>query len=81
MGGEAFLIDGNNIKYLGNMDIESNQMEFPMTKILKIKEADRKISFTFETDSLLLQPGSKDIFIKNEDTKYVYENSKLKFYR
>ena len=81
MGGEAFLIDGNNIKYLGNMDIESNQMELPMTKILKIKEADRKISFTFETDSLLLQPGSKDIFIKNEDTKYVYENSKLKFYR
>ncbi|SEP75162.1 hypothetical protein SAMN04488097_0532 [Epilithonimonas lactis] len=81
MGAEAFLIDGNSIKYIGNMDIESNQMELPMTNVLKIKEADRKINFTFETDSLLLQPGSKDIFIRNNGTKYVYENSELNFYR
>jgi len=81
MGGEAFLIDGNDIKYLGNMDIESKEMELPMTKILKIKEANQKIKFTFEADSLLLEPGSKDIFIKNNGTKYVYENSKFNFYK
>lgn len=63
------------------MDIESKEMDLPMTKILKIKEANQKINFTFDADSLLLEPGSKDIFIKNNGTKYVYENSKLNFYK
>jgi len=77
-GGEAFLIKDKTIKYLGTLDIESNDMEKNLIDLLKIKEINRKKIFSFDSDTLLLKPGSGDILIKNNNIKYEYFNGKLK---
>ncbi|MBB6370270.1 hypothetical protein [Chryseobacterium shigense] len=80
-GGDAFVLEKGKIKYLGNLDIEPKNDEKKLTDILKIKESDNKITFTFETDSLVLKPGSEDIVIRNNNVKYVYDHQSLKLYR
>lgn len=80
-GGDAFLLEKEKIKYLGNLDIEPKDEEKKLTDILKIKESGNKITFTFDTDSLVLQPGSEDIVIKNNNVKYVYDHQSLKLYQ
>ncbi|KFF24354.1 hypothetical protein [Chryseobacterium vrystaatense] len=80
-GGEAFLFEKGKMKYLGNLDIEPNNMEIKLTDILKIKESKDGITFTFDSDSLVLQPGSKDRVIKNNNVKYVYDHQSLKLHQ
>lgn len=80
-GGDVFLIEKGKIKYLGNLDIEPNNMEKKLTDILKINELNNDINFTFDSDSLVLKPGSDDIIIKNNNVKYVYDNKSLKLYK
>ncbi|AIZ43347.1 SH3 domain-containing protein [Cellulophaga baltica] len=76
-GGEVFLIKDKKIKYLGNLDIEPNDMEKSLIDILTIKEIDNKKTFLFNSDSLLLKPGSEDILILNNNVKYEYFNGKF----
>lgn len=80
-GGEAFLFEKGKMKYLGNLDIEPDNMEIKLTDILKIKESEDGITFTFDSDSLVLQPGSKDRVIKNNNVKYVYDHESLKLHQ
>jgi len=80
-GGDAYLLEKGKIKYLGNLDIEPNNEEKKLTDILRIKESGDGIVFTFDSDSLVLKPGSEDITIKNKDVKYVYDYKSLKLYK
>lgn len=80
-GGDAYLLEKGKIKYLGNLDIEPNNEEKKLTDILRIKESGNGITFSFDSDSLVLKPGSEDITIKNNDVKYVYDYRSLKLYK
>ncbi|MBA5792528.1 hypothetical protein H1R17_07335 [Flavobacterium sp. xlx-214] len=77
-GGEAFLIEKNKIKYLGNIDIESNDMETNLVEILKIRNENDKLIFSFDSDSLLLKPGSDDIIVKNNNIRYEYDGKSFR---
>ncbi|AZA49934.1 hypothetical protein EG346_17920 [Chryseobacterium carnipullorum] len=74
-------MEKGKIKYLGNLDIEPKNEEKKLTDVLKIKESNDGITFTFDTDSLLLKPGNKDIIIKNNHVQYVYDHHSLKLHR
>lgn len=76
-GGEAFLLENNKIRYIGNLDIESDDMDKSLTDIISIEELKNDIIFSFKSDSLLLKLGSEDILISNNNTRYIYNNSKL----
>ncbi|MFC7347236.1 hypothetical protein ACFQO9_10950 [Chryseobacterium zhengzhouense] len=76
-GGEAFLLENNKVRYIGNLDIESDDMEKSLTDIINIEEANNDIIFSFKSDSLLLKPGSDDILIPNNNVRYIYNNSQL----
>lgn len=52
-------MEKGKIKYLGNLDIEPKNEEKKLTDVLKIKESNDGITFTFDTDSLLLKPEIK----------------------
>ncbi|WP_131797230.1 hypothetical protein [Chryseobacterium kwangjuense] len=80
-GGDAFLLENGTVKYLGNLDIETNNEEKSITDVLKIKESKDGITFTFDADSLVLKPGNEDKVIKNNQVKYVYDGSSLKLYQ
>ena len=80
-GGDAYLLEKGKIKYLGNLDIEPKNEEKKLTDILRIKESGDGITFSFDSDSLVLKPGSEDITIKNKDVKYVYDYKSLKLYQ
>lgn len=49
-----------------------------MANIVEINEKNGVLEFTFKSDSLVLEPGSKDRIIKNDNVKYVYENNQLR---
>lgn len=76
-GGDAYLIKDKTIRYLGNLDIESTDMEKSLIDILTIKEIDHRKIFSFNSDSLLLEPGSEDILIKNNNVNYEYFKGQL----
>lgn len=78
-GGEAFLLENNKIKYLGNIDVESNDMETSLVKILKVKAQSTKLTFSFASDSLLLKPGNEDIMVKNNNIRYEYDGKSFRF--
>ncbi|SFM99189.1 hypothetical protein SAMN05421594_0176 [Chryseobacterium oleae] len=80
-GGDVYLLEKGKIRYLGNLDIEPNNEERKLTDILLIKESGNGITFSFDSDSLVLKPGSEDITIKNNDVKYVYDYKSLKLYQ
>lgn len=78
-GGDAFLLENDKIKYIGDIDVEGKFDETKLVDILKIKETMNKITFTFDSDSILLEPGSKDIYVKNNNIRYEYNNKSFKF--
>lgn len=77
-GGDAFLLENNKISPIGNIDVESIDMETKLIDILDIKEKNDKIIFSFKSDSLLLKPGNKDIQVKNNNLRYEYTNNTLR---
>lgn len=78
-GGDAFLLENDKIKYIGDIDVEGKFDEDKLVDILKIKETKDKITFTFDSDSIILEPGSKDIYVKNNNIRYEYNNKSFKF--
>jgi len=78
-GGDAFLLENDKIKYIGDIDVEGKYEEDILVDILKIKETKDKITFSFDSDSILLEPGSKDIYVKNNNIRYEYKNNSFKF--
>ena len=80
-GGEAFLIQDDGIKYMGNIDVEGDDPENKLVDIVRINETGNRIIISFNAKSLILQPGSKDIPVKNKNTRYEYDGSRFKFIR
>lgn len=80
-GGDVFLIDAAAIKDIGTLDVASMKEEESLIDILKIKEFGKQIDFSFTSDSLLLEPGSKDLPVKNDSVRYVFKDGSLKFYK
>ncbi len=76
-GGEAFVYENGNITSIGSLDIESDNGEKSLIDIVEVNEIDNRIVFTFKSESLVLEPGSENILIKNTGVKYIYENKKL----
>lgn len=76
-GGEAFVYENGKITFIGRLDIEGDDHEKSLTDIVEIHEKDNEIVFTFKSDSLVLDPGSNNIVIKNKGVKYVYKNEQL----
>ncbi|UUC44717.1 hypothetical protein [Flavobacterium cerinum] len=77
-GGDVYLIKNDTIKQIGNIDLESIDPEVFMVNMVNIKESDKAIVFTFNSDSLILKPGSEHIRIKNNNTRYEYRNNSFK---
>jgi hypothetical protein len=80
-GGEAFLIQDGGIKYMGNIDVEGDDPENKLVDIVRINETGNRIIITFNAKSLILQPGSKDIPVKNKNTRYEYDGTSFRFIR
>ncbi|MEX0315647.1 MAG: hypothetical protein AB3N18_15835, partial [Allomuricauda sp.] len=76
-GGEAFIFENGKIKNIGRLDIEPTSEENYLTEIIRIKEIANEIIFSFDSDSLLLEPGSGDILIENNGVTYNYIDGQL----
>ena len=72
-GAEAYLLLNDHLKYIGKIDIESKNMEIPLIDILRIKENKQIITFSFDSDSILLKPGNQDELVKNNNFRYEYD--------
>lgn len=72
-GAEAYLLRDDHLKYIGKIDIESKNMEIPLIDILRIKENKEIITFSFDSDSILLKPGNQDELVKNNNFRYEYD--------
>lgn len=72
-GAEAYLLQNDHLKYIGKIDVESNSMEIPIIDILRIKETKKIITFSFDSDSILLKPGNQDELVKNNNFRYEYD--------
>lgn len=87
MGGYVYVIDGNKVTYAGYIDAtgaerETEEASF-ITDVLTLKGNEKRISFYFSTDSILLGPGDKNILVKNRKgrTRYQYDFKQLVFIR
>jgi len=78
-GGEAFLLQDDGIKYMGNIDVEGDDPESKLVDIVSINESDNKIIISFNAKTLILEPGSKDIRVKNKNMRYEYDGSSFRF--
>lgn len=72
-GAEAYLLQNDRLKYIGNIDIESKNMEISLIEILRINENKKIITFSFDSDSILLKPGDKDELVRNNNLRYEYD--------
>lgn len=80
-GGEAYLLKGDQLTYIGNIDVESKNMEISLIDILKITEKDQLITFSFASDSIFLKPGNEDQLVKNTNIRYEYDYKTFKLNR
>ncbi|GEM_PF-1532923 len=78
-GAEAYLLRDDHLKYIGKIDVESNSMEIPIIDILRIKENKEIITFSFDSDSILLKPGNQDELVKNNNLRYEYDYKNFRF--
>lgn len=78
-GGDAFLFENGKLSYLGNIDVEGSEMETSLIDILNIQEMKDETIFSFEGDSVILDPGHDPVIVANDDLRYVYKNGKFTF--
>lgn len=81
-GGEVFLLENGKVQYIGNLNVESfnkaNEDEC-LTDIVLVNEGNNQLSFKFNSDSLIINPGSIDEEINfNDDLQYVFENQEFR---
>ena len=78
-GGDVFLLENQKIKALGTVDISGKDMETSLIDILRINENGKETIFSFDTDSLIFNPGGeKETLIENTNLRYVYDGKKFK---
>ncbi|MNU77861.1 hypothetical protein D3C71_674440 [compost metagenome] len=79
-GGDVFLLENDQIKSLGTIDISGKDLETSLIDIVQIKERNNKTIFTFNSDSLVFSPGGeKESLIKNNNLRYMYDGKTFKF--
>jgi hypothetical protein len=61
--------------------VEGDDPENKLVDIVRINETGNRIIITFNAKSLILQPGSKDIPVKNKNTRYEYDGTSFRFIR
>lgn len=76
-GGEVFKLENGRIESIGMLDIESSDPEISLTEILRIKEEEDALIFSFDTDSLNYKPGTETRLIENQDIHYIYKDHAL----
>ena len=77
-GTSAFLLENNKVQNIGILDIEPySEYDYsgPICSVTNIKRINSSLEFTFDTDSLLLDPGGDNILVTN--AKYIYKAGKL----
>lgn len=78
-GGDVFLLEKQKVKSLGTIDISGKNMETNLIDILQIRENKKETVFSFDTDSLIFNPGGeKETLIENSNLYYVYDGKKFK---
>lgn len=78
-GGDVFLLEKQKVKSLGTIDISGKDMETSLIDILRINENGKETIFSFDTDSLIFNPGGeKETLIENSNLYYVYDGKKFK---
>jgi len=73
-GGDVFIIENGQMKAAGYLNIEGIDPDKPLVDILSIHESDDKLTFTFRSDSLIVDPGGETEHITNASgIRYEYE--------
>ncbi|NVK64585.1 MAG: hypothetical protein HWE22_08350 [Flavobacteriales bacterium] len=81
-GGEVFLLENGEMGYLGNLDVSGMDMETGVIDILQIAEMEDELIFTFQSDSVLLNPATGDPeFVSSKGLNYRYQNGRFKLNR
>ena len=81
-GGEVFILENENVKHIGSLEVEGYNPEQDddkiMTEIVEITEGKNDLVFSFKTDKLVLNPGlENENIVPNHNVRYVYKNNKL----
>jgi hypothetical protein len=81
-GGEVFILENENVKHIGTLEVEGYNPEQDedkiMTEIVEITEGKNGLVFSFRTDKLVLNPGGEnEEVITNNNVCYVYRNNEL----
>lgn len=80
-GGAVFIYEKGKMKEIGHLDIESSNPNQRLIDILRIREEDQQLIFTFDEDTLLLNPGGEgERFIPNNHVHYTYDQQKLQLH-
>lgn len=77
-GGEAFVLENDSIVYIGNLNVESIIEEVNMTDIVIIHEENDLLRFTFNADSVMLNPAGKFEVLSSKELQYIFENDNLR---
>ncbi|WP_300666432.1 hypothetical protein [Fluviicola sp.] len=81
-GGDVFLFEKQKIQFLGTIDVSGKDMETSLIDIVQINENKKETVFSFNTDSLIFNPGGeKEALIKNNNLRYSYDGKRFKFVR
>lgn len=76
-GGEAFIYENGKVSTIGLLDVDSDNEEKCLIDIIEIQEIADEIIFSFNSENILLEPGSESILVKSKGVTYNYINNKL----
>jgi hypothetical protein len=81
-GGEVFLFENGEVKYLGYINVSGPDMDTGLSDILNIQSKGDEFFFSFTGDSILFSPGSGDPeFMGSSDINYRYAAGELSVLR
>lgn len=80
-GAELFIYENSGLKHIGNLDLSGKDMETSLVDIVRVNQQADSLLFTFDSDSLLLNPGGNDEMVKNNNIHYIYKDGVLTFNR
>ncbi len=81
-GGDVFIFEKGKVQYIGRIDVESfnrENQDVCLTDVVVINEDNNRLTFKFDSDSLIINPGGIDEEIKfNDGFQYIFENQEFK---
>ncbi|MBE8712134.1 hypothetical protein [Sphingobacterium hungaricum] len=66
---------------MGNLDLSGKDMDTSLVDIVRVNQQADSLLFTFDSDSLLLNPGGNEEMVKNNNIHYLYKDGVLTFNR